>query len=171
MYALIKNGLVTEVTDVDPAGRYHPSLEWRECPDDVAAGYVWDGVSFAPPPEPVIVITADARKAELASIRWAKETGGVSVTGMRIDTSRESQNMINGAVAFANRNPDAKIDFKAASGWIALDAATVLFIGDLVATHVQKCYSRERELSDEIDRLADDAEALAALDIKKGWPE
>ncbi len=112
-----------------------------------------------------------ARKVALAAIRWEKETGGVVINGVRIDTSRESQNMIDGAYSYASRHLDEMIDFKSADGWISLNAPTVILIADAVAAHVQRCYTHERRLSEEIDRLANDAEALAALDLEAGWPE
>lgn len=41
MWALIIDGAVREVTEIDPAGRFHPSIEWRECGPDVCAGFTW----------------------------------------------------------------------------------------------------------------------------------
>lgn len=38
MWALIVDGTVREVTDIDPAGRFHPLLEWRACDAAVAPG-------------------------------------------------------------------------------------------------------------------------------------
>lgn len=35
-WARIENDMVMEVTDVDPAGRFHPSLTWVQCPDGTA---------------------------------------------------------------------------------------------------------------------------------------
>lgn len=56
MWALIQNGTVSEVTDIDPAGRFHPSLVWVEFGADVKLGWTYDGGEFSPPivaPEPV----------------------------------------------------------------------------------------------------------------------
>lgn len=41
MWALIQDNKVAEVTDVDPAGRFHPSFEWVSC-----SGQVQVGMSF-----------------------------------------------------------------------------------------------------------------------------
>lgn len=38
MWALIVDNKVAEVTDVDPNGRYHPSLQWVECGESVEVG-------------------------------------------------------------------------------------------------------------------------------------
>lgn len=46
MWALIEEGKVKELTNIDPNGRFHPSLVWVECGDEVKAGYVFDGSDF-----------------------------------------------------------------------------------------------------------------------------
>lgn len=46
MWALIVDGVVWEITDIDPNGRFHPSLLWVECGDDVEVGYLYDGKKF-----------------------------------------------------------------------------------------------------------------------------
>lgn len=37
---------VEETVDVDPEGRFHPSLVWVNCPDNVKQGYLYDGSEF-----------------------------------------------------------------------------------------------------------------------------
>ena len=47
MWALVIDGLVQEVTDIDPYGRFHPSLEWHACKSEVAPGWMYlDGIFF-----------------------------------------------------------------------------------------------------------------------------
>lgn len=50
MYALIINGAVSEITEINPAGRFHPSLEWIACPGDVLPGWSYLNGTFSPPP-------------------------------------------------------------------------------------------------------------------------
>lgn len=52
MWARIENNTVMELTDVNPEGRFHPSLIWVKCPTDVAQGYLYDGNEFKEPEEP-----------------------------------------------------------------------------------------------------------------------
>lgn len=56
MWARIEGDRVAEITDIDPAGRFHPSLVWVPCGADVKPGWHYDGTSFVPPsivdPEP-----------------------------------------------------------------------------------------------------------------------
>ena len=60
MWARIDNGAVAEITDLDPAGRFHPSLLWVGCDADVAPGDRYDGGAFEPP------LAADPTEAERA---------------------------------------------------------------------------------------------------------
>lgn len=49
MWARIENGTVAEITDIDPVGRFHPSLRWEACSSEVAPGWSYEGEVFAPP--------------------------------------------------------------------------------------------------------------------------
>jgi hypothetical protein len=49
MWALIQNGTVAEITDIDPQGRFHPSLVWVGCGPDVKAGDVYENGEFSKP--------------------------------------------------------------------------------------------------------------------------
>jgi hypothetical protein len=53
-WAHIVNGIVVELTDIDPAGRFHPDLVWVDCTatPSVAQGWSYDGSAFAAPPTP-----------------------------------------------------------------------------------------------------------------------
>jgi hypothetical protein len=46
MWALVIDGEVREVTDIDPQGRFHSSLVWVACDESVEPGYLYDGQSF-----------------------------------------------------------------------------------------------------------------------------
>lgn len=71
--------------------------------------------------------------------------------GQKILTDRESQALISGACIKAMmRSPDVVFDFKAASGWITLNADQILAIGDAVAQHVQDCFTQRRLQYEEI---------------------
>lgn len=49
MWARIENNVVAELTDIDPKGRFHPSLIWVECPPDTLHGYTLANGEFFPP--------------------------------------------------------------------------------------------------------------------------
>jgi hypothetical protein len=52
MWLLINNGVAVQAQEQDPAGRYHPSLQWLESDGEATVGWRWDGEKFTPPPEP-----------------------------------------------------------------------------------------------------------------------
>lgn len=51
MWARIDNGMVVETIATHPSGRFHPSLVWIECSEEVMPGWQYDGKSFSPIPE------------------------------------------------------------------------------------------------------------------------
>lgn len=56
-YARIEGVDVLEVVE-DINGRYHPSIRWTPCADEVSPGWTFDGAVFSPPvtiPMPEVV--------------------------------------------------------------------------------------------------------------------
>ncbi|MFQ2050947.1 tail fiber assembly protein [Aeromonas veronii] len=49
MWARIENNVVMETTNTDPSGRYYEGLNWMECSDDVAPGWIVSGKDMKPP--------------------------------------------------------------------------------------------------------------------------
>lgn len=75
MWARIEHGTVAEITATNPAGRYHPSLQWVACGGSVAPGWRYDGKAFAQPAAALPVASelcaridtaADAARARVA---------------------------------------------------------------------------------------------------------
>lgn len=54
MWALIVDGMVWEITEIDPADRFHPSLVWVECDGSVKPGDLYDGGAFKTPDMQVV---------------------------------------------------------------------------------------------------------------------
>lgn len=50
-WALIEDGFVKEVTDTDPEGRFHNSLEWVPCSEVVCAGMIYSCGEFSAQPD------------------------------------------------------------------------------------------------------------------------
>lgn len=82
-----------------------------------------------------------------AQKRWEKEVGGITLNGAMIDTSRDSQAMINGAFNWAKEHPTETVHFKAASGWVEFDAETMIAIATAVGSHVQQCFATEASVA------------------------
>lgn len=53
-WARIEGGVVREVIDFDPAGRFGPPLVFVPAPDDVVEGKLYDGQAFSNPPAPEV---------------------------------------------------------------------------------------------------------------------
>ena len=108
--------------------------------------------------------------AALAAYRYGKEVGGVTLSnGMRVATDDRSKTLIAGAQIDATANPAILTDFKADTGWVQIDAATVGIISAAVAAHVRSCYSNERVHCGAINALLTVAD-VEAYDFTTGWP-
>jgi len=70
MWARIENGTVAELTDIDPDGRFHASLVWVECGDEVAPGWSYADGEFSEPevvqPSQSVPASVTMRQARLA---------------------------------------------------------------------------------------------------------
>lgn len=168
--ARIEDGVVVERTaipdGVEIADAFHPDLDFRLCDPAVQVGWVDDdGVLSAPPPPPPP--TKGELLAYAAAKRWQVETGGITVAGALIDTGRESQSMITGAYAYSQANPAETISYKAASGWVTIDAATMAAIAAAVGAHVQAAFAAEAAVAAEIE--AETITTTAEIDAAD-WP-
>jgi hypothetical protein len=97
--------------------------------------------------ETPLVLAKRAKLAEIAAARWRAEVGGVEVSGMKIDTSRESRALITGAALAATIDPTYTCQWKAAQGFITLNAEAILAAATAVRQHVQACFDHEAELT------------------------
>lgn len=113
--------------------------------------------------------TKPKAKAELAAIRYAKETGGATVNGSPVATDRETQAKLIAVRIKAKENPAYTVNWKTPAGFVSFDAPTIIAIADGVADHIQACFDREAALTASIDAAADQA-ALDAIDLTVGWP-
>jgi hypothetical protein len=103
------------------------------------------------PDETPLVLAKRKKLAEIAAARWEAEVGGVEVGGMKIDTSRESQSLITGAALAATLNEAYTCQWKAAQGFITLNAEAILAAATAVRQHVQACFDQEAGLTDEVE--------------------
>lgn len=103
------------------------------------------------PPEPTLDELKAQKLAELAQARWEQETGGLTLPdGTVIKTDRESQGLLTAAAVMAKFDPTMTVEWKAATGWIDLDATTVIQFAGAVREHVQKAFSKERDLAEQV---------------------
>jgi len=88
---------------------------------------------------------------EIAAARYSTETSGILVNGSTIRTDRESQYTLTGAyVSLLNRLCNY-VDWKTSNGqWVQLTISELEPIARAVSTHVQLCFSQEKELTDKV---------------------
>ena len=104
-----------------------------------------------------------AKKQEIAAARYAAEIAGVTVGGATIRTDRESQALITGGALKATQDAEYSCTWKAESGFVTLDAATIIIVADAVRSHVQGCFDAEAAKCALIDaaQTVEDVEAVA----------
>lgn len=118
-------------------------------------------------PEPTLDDLKSQKKAEIAAARYERETAGVAVSGVTIDTGRDSQALITGAALAAVIDSSYSLNWKTESGFIHLTAPEIIAVAQAVRAHVQACFDREAELC----ALVDAAETKEDLDeIIISWP-
>lgn len=94
--------------------------------------------------------TPDDLRTHAAARRFDRETAGIVIGGVTVDTSRTSQALITGALAYVQTAVDASVEFKAASGWTTLSADEILNVALAVGAHVQHCFAAERSVDEAI---------------------
>ncbi|MFK0163481.1 DUF4376 domain-containing protein [Rhizobium sp. NPDC090279] len=140
--------------------------DWPEMPASLLAIVA----SWSPEPDPVDLY------AYAASKRYAIETGGVELNGMRVMTDRASQSLITGAYNYVEANPDVFVKFKTAAGFVELTAAQMMAIANAVGAHVQASFAVEGEVNSliiagtittttEIDAFAWPSNTVAVLKV------
>jgi hypothetical protein len=139
----------------DEENNYTPRAEGEHAyvvADDALGQVGWrvrDGVPI-PPDTPVLEDVKIDKTAEIAAARFAEETGGLVYSGMKIDTSRESQALITGAALQATMDSGYACHWKTGAGFVELDAAAILAVAVAVRTHVQACFDKEAGLLDAV---------------------
>ena len=105
---------------------------------DQLAAYLAAGHAIAPFAAPVVDL-----KAYTAERRWQKEVGGVTVSGIRLETDDRSKTMLIGARLSAMVDPAITRQWKTENGFVTLDAPTIIALSDVVTNHVQACFDLE----------------------------
>jgi len=136
-YTLTTNNTV--VRDLD--GAFIPNdpnnLDWQ-----IYQGWLNQGNT--PNPEPSTIPTIPNLIAYAANKRYTLETGGITLNGTSVSTSRDSQAMIDGAYTYITTSGASTISYKSDSGWITMDAATVKAVALAIGQHVQNCFTSEQ---------------------------
>jgi hypothetical protein len=98
-------------------------------------------------------LLTEAKTAKVAALRWAHETGGVEVDGVRFWTTRDSIPQWSRMLEKAKADPDFIVPaYKAMSGYVANLTATQILAADAAGeVHITKCFVAEMQVLDVID--------------------
>ena len=162
MYTLVDGE--TAVVSRDADGAFIPAdpdnADWQ-----VYQAWLAAGNTATPAPAP----SAADLTAYAASVRYARETGGVTVSGQAIRADRDSRNLISGAVSLLGADTSlASVDFKAPTGWVQIPRAQMIAIGLAVERYVQACFTAEQGV--DADIAAGTAKTHADIDASTRWP-
>ena len=103
-----------------------------------------------------------AKKQEIAAARYAAEIAGVTVGGVGVKTDRESQALITGGALAATQDSEYTCTWKAESGFVVLNAQTIIAVAQAVRSYVQACFDAEAAKCILIDaaQTVEDVEAV-----------
>jgi hypothetical protein len=151
-YFKVENGVVIQK---------QPNAEdgFIEGPDEVYCGYLYKSGKFLAP------AVAPDWPALIAARRFQAETGGVTVQGIQVNTERDSQALLTGAAFAASLDPDYRVKWKAATGFVDLTAQQIIGVASAVRAFVQASFDREAVL---LDAVADGS--ITAEMLEEGWP-
>jgi hypothetical protein len=147
------------------AQMYSPVALWLEQDATFESVTLGANGEFTLPTVPTVTLESakTAKLEELAAWRFAKETSGVTVSGARIKTDRESQAIVTSALISLSQGLATSVDWKAEGGvWVTLGLNEITAIAQAVVAHVQACFTLEKQFSLDIAAAAtvQDAEAI-----------
>jgi len=135
--------------------------------DEVVAA--WQATQPAVP-TPTLADLKAARRAELEAVRYRVEIADIAVGDIVVDMRRDARRTLSEILLAFNAGAIEETIFKGADGaFTTVDQQAFTALWAAAAGHVKACFEREAELAALID-AAEDAGALAAIDLTTGWP-
>lgn len=157
MWARIDGDRVAEITDIDPNGRFHPSLQWEIADETISRGDIFDGKAYSKPVEPLADLATRkcreieaAMDAELAEgFPYTMPDGTDDVVQIRIE---DRQNLLGLAIEARDLQTagitDPVQEFRAKSNIrYPMTPAKMITMTDAALDHykalLQKCWNRK----------------------------
>ena len=111
--------------------------------------------------------------ANLATIRFEKQSSGMKYQNTIIATDTSSQALLNGAYNLALHDSTTTIQFKSQNGWMTITAEQIIQLAIGVGKFIQQCFSVEKIHSDRIMAMSTTEQVIDYVDtkIQNGWPE
>lgn len=112
MWARLDGKRVAEITDIDPAGRFHPSIEWVSVPENTKPGMIKKGNNYEwPEPEPEPIPASVSRRQAKQALILA---GLYDQVQPAIDAIEDAQERLimqvfwDDSITFERENPQLK---------------------------------------------------------------
>ena len=151
------NGIVTEVIETksheELYSMFHADIAklFAACPDETQLGWIFENGIYS---KPVLTQPLPSKEELLnhaADKRWRVETGGIMIQGFQFPTTRDDRDMITAAISGMPLASLDVIDFKTSQGWIPLTYDQITAYATAFTSHVQACYSKERQIAEMIN--------------------
>lgn len=112
-----------------------------------------------------LAIRYQEKLIDLASYRFKKETGGVTIGGVECRTDRNSQALVHSARDSLHSGAVSYVDWKGKNGWMQFDQTSFEAVANAVSQHVQKCFTAEKNVDMALQALTDPSQ-VATFDVK-----
>lgn len=122
---------------------------------------------------PVIIPTLSELKikkiADLATLRFYKEVGGITINSILFYTDRESQNKYLAQVIMIDKGLVSSVSWKVNDGiFMTFSASDFYNICMAIMNHVKSCFDNEKTLIAAINACQNETE-LNNLNLNQGW--
>lgn len=104
-WALVVDGKVRETTELDPKGRFHPSLEWIACGPEVEQEWLAVNDAFSAPQRPALADLKATTWKAIKNERERRKAGGVKVQSQWFHSDTDSRIQQIGLVMMAGAIP------------------------------------------------------------------
>lgn len=184
--AIVRGGVVFNVTLLDPDGEWQPDegFEAIPCGPEVGPGWTYDGEEFIAPPQPEPPSAKDTKNAAVTAKReavfaagFSPSTGPLAGHTLQVRNEADRINWLTSATSYgaaiaAGAGAVQGATFRTADNQTVqvTYAQGYQVIVQQMAAWGQAIMARSWELKDLIDTAEDQAE-LDAIDIETGWPE
>lgn len=125
------------------------------------------------PPTPTLSESKAVKLSQLAALRYQKEIEGFLFSGQRIATDDRAKTLLMGArieaVEAIENNQAYSVNWKTESGFVTLDALTIIAISNAVRGFIQACFNAEKSHADIISALTT-VTAVQNYDFTTNWP-
>lgn len=129
------------------AAMYVPIATWVEAERPVVVPAAGTTGSYTAPADmlPTLERAKQEKLAAIAVWRYRLEIGGVTINGVRVQTDRESQATLTGALVSMNEGLLTSINWKDSSGtFVTLTKPELVAVASAVAQHVQSSFDAEK---------------------------